>query len=139
MNSTCTTYAPFISFNEGVTQKPYVDTGNTQTICFGETTFTKNFYSVEECRIFLCSRIHEICNRLKTVLKKPVSKQQMVALVDLIYNIGFKNFEHSTLLKELNKGNPNAYLHFRDWVYVKGRVSKGLVARREREIAKWLE
>ena len=51
-----------------------------------------------------------------------------------IYNEGAGAFEKSTLLKKLNNGDKKgAADEFDKWVYSKGKVSKGLVGRRQRE------
>lgn len=60
---------------------------------------------------------------------------RLAALTDLAYNIGLKNLKNSTLIRVLNKsGWGPAPAQFRRWVRGGGRVLKGLVARREKEI-----
>ncbi|WP_406704873.1 glycoside hydrolase family protein, partial [Sodalis sp.] len=62
---------------------------------------------------------------------------QKAALASFVYNVGGGAFSRSTLLKKLNTGDiPGACDEIRRWVYVDGRVWKGLVSRRnvEREL-----
>lgn len=60
---------------------------------------------------------------------------RLAALTDLAYNIGLKNLRNSTLIRVLNRsGWGAAPAQFRRWNRGGGRVLKGLVARREKEI-----
>lgn len=60
------------------------------------------------------------------------------ALVSFSFNVGRGAFVNSTLLKRVNEGDfddvPN---QFRRWVYASGKKVKGLINRREIEIALW--
>ena len=59
-----------------------------------------------------------------------------LAIRDLIFNIGAGNFAHSTLLRKLNAGDLNgAAAEFDKWDHVAGRVSAGLLRRRQMETA----
>jgi len=71
---------------------------------------------------------------LNTIIKVPVNKNQQLALLSLRYNIGPDGFQKSSVLRLLNEGNYNgAALRFADWRLSEGKISPGLVARRERE------
>jgi lysozyme len=72
-----------------------------------------------------------------------LSQNQIDAIVSLSYNIGIGNFETSTLLKRLNKGDlKGASLEFPKWRMArnpktnKDEIMPGLVARRQSE--QWL-
>lgn len=75
---------------------------------------------------------------VKKRVKAPLSQHQFDALVAFAFNVGDYSFKKSTLLKCLNEGRyeevPN---QFRRWVYCGGQRSRGLLNRREREIALW--
>lgn len=60
---------------------------------------------------------------------------QFDALVSLCYNVGGNAFSGSTLLKKVkvNPDNPSIRDEFGRWIYAGGRVSSGLVNRREVE------
>lgn len=60
---------------------------------------------------------------------------QFDALVSLCYNVGGNAFSGSTLLKKVkvNPDNPSIRDEFGRWIYAGGRVSSGLVNRREAE------
>lgn len=65
----------------------------------------------------------------------PLRQCQYDALVSFVYNLGAGNFRKSTLLKKVreNPDNPSIRCEFGRWIYAGGRVSSGLVNRREAE------
>ena len=69
---------------------------------------------------------------------KPLTQDQFDALVIFCYNIGQHGFDSSTVVKDLLKGDfddvPRA---MRMWNKVGGKICKGLVNRREKEILLW--
>ena len=66
---------------------------------------------------------------------------QYDALVDFAYNLGIGNLKSSTLLRKIKAGASTEDIQeqFRRWVYVGGKVLKGLVKRREWEAQRWAE
>jgi lysozyme len=78
--------------------------------------------------------IDSIISAMNKVIKVAINKNQQLALLSLRYNIGGPAFDGSTLLRELNSGNyTGAALRFAEWRLSEGKISPGLVARRERE------
>lgn len=78
--------------------------------------------------------IESIRKQMNSIIKVPINKNQQLALLSLRYNIGPEAFKDSTLLKLLNQGNyTGAALRFAEWRLSEGKISNGLVARRERE------
>lgn len=78
--------------------------------------------------------VEEIIKSMNKVIKVPINKNQQLALFSLRYNIGVDAFNKSGLLRELNKGNyTGAALRFAEWRLSEGKISQGLVNRRERE------
>lgn len=70
----------------------------------------------------------------------PLNDNQFDALVSLVFNIGINAFRSSTLLKLLNTENyERAANEFDRWVYADGKILAGLVNRRAREKALFLE
>ena len=65
----------------------------------------------------------------------PLRQYQFDALVSFCYNVGGNAFSGSTLLKKVkaNPDNPSIRDEFGRWIYAGGRVSSGLVNRREAE------
>jgi len=72
-----------------------------------------------------------------------LSQNQYDALVSFAFNIGNYAFKNSTLLRQLNHrqgfGIENVPTQLRRWIRVNGQTLKGLVNRREKEIALWGE
>ena len=78
--------------------------------------------------------VEAIRKQMNSLIKVPINKNQQLALLSLRYNIGGDAFKGSTLLRLLNQGNyTGAALRFAEWRLSEGRISNGLVARRERE------
>lgn len=71
-------------------------------------------------------------------IEVPLSETQYAALVSFAFNLGSGALRRSTLLKKVNAGEDPSE-EFRKWVYSKGKVSRGLVSRREAEIALYQE
>ena len=72
---------------------------------------------------------------VQSIVKVPVTDNQLIALSSLSYNIGIGAFRNSTLLKLLNAGaNKNAVANeFDRWVFAGGQKSQGLAKRRQAE------
>lgn len=78
--------------------------------------------------------VESVRKQINSLVKVPINKNQQLALLSLRYNIGPDAFKNSTLLKLLNQGNyTGAALRFAEWRLSEGKISNGLVARRERE------
>ena len=75
---------------------------------------------------------------VNNLLKCELTDNQFAAFCSLCYNIGTWNFAHSSALSEANAGNlddvPN---HIALWDEVDGIPDKGLIRRRQAEIALW--
>jgi lysozyme len=66
---------------------------------------------------------------------QPINQNQFDALVSFVFNLGRMAFANSTLLKMLNAGDyPGAARQFPRWNRVKGKIARGLVARRRDEV-----
>lgn len=67
-----------------------------------------------------------------------LNQNQFDALVSFCFNVGGGAFKNSTLLRLLNQGRYEAVPdQLRRWVRCNGEVVKGLIHRREHEIALW--
>lgn len=75
---------------------------------------------------------------VNSFVRVSISQNQYEALVSFCFNVGNQAFKNSTLLKQLNAGMYAAVPHqMRRWIHVKGKISKGLINRRENEIKLW--
>lgn len=78
--------------------------------------------------------VEEHAEPVDRLVKVPLTQGQYDALVSLVFNIGGTNFAKSSLLADLNSGNYRmAHARFDGWVRSNGRISKGLVRRRNEE------
>lgn len=84
---------------------------------------------------------HDLANfsqGVELLVKNPVPDTKFCALTSLAFNIGLGAFGKSTVLARVNnlayESVPSA---FRMWVKVNGKVSSGLLRRREDEIRVW--
>ena len=152
----------FIEEVEGKCHSVYLDSGGEPTIGIGhlltkderrsgkliakdvnESLFIIDYRSTPELsdnEIYAILR-YDLISVEQTVNKyvgTPLSQNQYDALVSFAFNVGNTAFRHSTLLRLLNSGQydevPN---QMRRWKYDNGKVVKGLINRREKEVALW--
>jgi len=73
-------------------------------------------------------------------VKVTLTDNQFAALTSFVFNIGASAFANSTLLRKLNQGLYSEVPgQMRRWKYEDGRISQGLINRREKEIQLWLK
>lgn len=72
---------------------------------------------------------------VQSIVKVPITDNQLLALSSFSYNVGRGNLQNSTLLKMLNGGYniPSVASEFDKWVYSEGVKSEGLKKRRQAE------
>lgn len=132
--------------SEGLVLRTYADPvwgERVPTACVGETgphiqmgqTFTH-----EQCMQMLGKRVELSWSRIERCLQRPVPVNVAVSLVDLGYNVGEQAVCSSTLVRQINAGEPPAVYceQFRRWVFVGGKdcrapnsKCRGIVTRRE--------
>lgn len=147
-----------IKNSEGLVLKAYTDPGSKNglpiTIGYGTTKIGGKSIKLgtvitkQQAEQYLINDLIAFANKVAVGIKVPVSDAQFGALVSLAYNIGLGDptnpkapigFLTSTLLRKLNVGDYKAVpAQFRVWNKNDGKVMKGLVDRREREIKMWL-
>jgi lysozyme len=87
----------------------------------------------------LLDRVVALGTHLDRVVSFKMTDEEKAALCSLMYNIGMGNFDHSTLLALLNKGDlEGAAKEFPKWNKAAGKVLAGLVTRRSGEMAEFL-
>ena len=109
--------------------------GQTGKDLYGRTIQVGMRYSEDECLKMLTSSIQHFEKGVDRAVKvNYASDYQKAALVSFAYNVGLGNFQSSTLLRELNKGNHSgACDQLSRWVYAQKKKLKGLVNRRAEE------
>ncbi|ECW2407668.1 lysozyme [Salmonella enterica] len=95
-------------------------------------------YTHSECMDLLDSDLKPVYAAINRLVKVPLTDYQRTALATFVFNTGTGAFSSSTLLKKLNAGD---YAGARDqmarWVFAAGHKWKGLMNRREVEMAIW--
>jgi len=129
---------------EGCRLKAYLCPAGVWTIGFGNT-FYEDGTKVKEGDVITQQRADELAKfiveqfatSIRAMIKQPLNENQFSACVSLAYNIGTGGFKKSSVLRKLN-ANPNDPTiadSFRLWNKGGGVILKGLVRRREAEIA----
>lgn len=142
----------FLCDREGFSSRPYRCSAGKPTIGFGNTYYPDGRkvtmkdkpitreYAREIFRIIVARFVRDV----NFLLKSNVSQNQFNALVSFAYNVGsdidvdFKpeGLGDSTLLKKVNL-NPNdtsIEKEFSKWNKANGKVSNGLISRRQMEV-----
>lgn len=132
--------------------KPYLCPAHVATIGYGTTVYENGkkvslrdhaITEADAC-ILLQHDLDQFEADVARLVKVPLAQGQFDALVSFSYNVGSPSLAKSTLLKYLNGNvmatNPNwkrvVNIEFNKWIYAKGRVLGGLIARRQSEA--WL-
>ena len=125
---------------EGFRSQAYQDSVGVWTIGYGTTRINgepvKAGMTITEDRALELVRaeVNKLWTNIESILTVRLNENQMNALVDFAYNLGFNALKTSTLMKKLNAGDfTGAANEFTRWVYAGGKVLPGLVKRREAE------
>lgn len=140
---------------EGLELNEYLDSGGAPTIGIGHLltrsermsgkiiikgspVVYRNGLTVEQCFDLLDQDLDPAENAVNGAVAVPLTQNQFDALVSFTFNVGNSAFRSSTLLKVLNAGQydqvPTQMLR---WVRDNGKIVKGLVNRRNKEIELW--
>ena len=125
---------------EGFSPLPYLCPAGKPTIGYGHVIKPKERYpesgiTVSDAEALLKSDVEFAEQAINRLVRTKLKQAQFDALVSLVFNIGAGAFEHSTLLKCLNKeDHANAAKQFLRWVFAAGKKMPGLVLRRQAEL-----
>ncbi|WP_042886344.1 lysozyme [Cupriavidus necator] len=120
--------------NEGTVYKTYRDIGGVLTYCTGATedAIWGKTYTPNECAAKLDADLARHAEGVMGCVHVPLTDGQKVAFVDTAYNIGVEAFCSSSMARKANAGDmAGACAALSLWVNVKGKVVRGLVARRQ--------
>ena len=130
--------------SEGLKLKPYLDGGNKPTIGWGNTFYedstrvklTDSPITKERADKLLYNISYGFYKEVKKLVKVPVSENELSALTSLAYNIGIRAFKGSTLLIKINNNSDFSEIEksWLSWKYDNGKVVKGLLNRRFKEL-----
>ena len=132
-----------IKESEGFKAKMYYDSNNLPTIGYGtlidtkEEEYLKTDTINEGQALDLLRKDCEVFE--KAILKMvmiPLNQNQFDGLISLVYNIGPNNFQKSSVLGSINKkmGEAEIRTNWSKWCRAGGKVLKGLVDRRNKEM-----
>lgn len=126
---------------------PYLCSAGVPTIGYGTTVYPNGIkvklsdqkITQQLAETFLQHHVNAIEKDVSKLVKVTLTQNQFDALVSFVYNVGLGAFGDSTLLKLLNAGDiDNASKQFERWNKAGGKVSNGLIRRRNAEKALFL-
>ena len=139
--------AEIIKEFEGYSSEPYLCPSGIATIGYGNTmyangervTMDDSDITKKEAEKMLLDTIKSVEKQVKNVVEVKLPAHKLAALISFTYNVGIGNFSKSTLLARLNSNPDYSEIpsQFRRWNKGGGRVLKGLIRRREEEVAVW--
>ena len=121
---------------EGLRLKAYLCPAGIPTIGYGHTYNVKmgQTISVAQAELFLDHDYQNAEEQVLSLVKVPLTENQLGALTSFVFNLGSGNLSRSTLLKKLNLGDyRGAAEEFNKWVFAGGKKLNGLVKRRAEE------
>lgn len=138
--------SPLLREFEGFRAKPYRCPKGKWTIGYGTTMIegspvTPNTAPVTrlEAEELMQEDMVRFQDEFLRLIRVPLTVPQLAGLTSFVYNIGTTKFRTSTMLKFLNAGRyDDAAGQFMVWVYVGLAKSNGLIRRRAREQALFL-
>ena len=129
---------------EGFSATPYRDPVGIWTIGYGSIwvggdgaqRVTADTRPIDEttARQWLMKEMQRAAQAVAALVKVPLTDNQVAALHDFIFNLGWGNFASSTLLRKLNAGDyAGAADQIDRWDHAGGKVLAGLLRRRQAE------
>jgi GH24 family phage-related lysozyme (muramidase) len=133
--------------HEGLRLSAYQDQGGTWTIGFGHTlgVYPGMKISRDQATKFLASDLTSAENDLSRSLDpgayNGLNQNQVDSLISFIYNVGGPSFKASTMARYINGKESTEVVanEFLRWNKVAGEVNQGIINRRIKEKAKYLE
>jgi lysozyme len=131
-----------IKKSEGFRGQVYRDVVGFPTIGYGHLikpgeTFPNGITEPQAAAILACD-VQQAEQVVARLVKVALTQGQFDALVDFCFNLGAGRLAGSTLLRDLNAGNPDAAAaQLLLWDHAGGAVVAGLKARREAELKLW--
>lgn len=129
---------------EGVYLRPYLCPAGVPTIGCGSTLYLDGrAVRLDDPPITYAHAMvllrHRVVNEfMPGVMRlcKVRNERELAAITDYAYNLGLNALKHSTLRRRINADRWDLVPHeLRKWVYAAGKKLRGLVLRREAEIA----
>jgi lysozyme len=131
---------------EGWSATPYRCQANVITIGWGTTRWWDGGEIPSDARIteaegekLIARDLQECVSDLMDAIDVPLTENQLAALISWQYNTGAIKAKDCDLRDAINQGAGDAAIvaEFRRWNKAGGKVSEGLINRRESEVALW--
>lgn len=132
---------------EGFSSTPYLCPAGVWTIGYGTTRYpdgtrvqaSDSSITEEKALEYLSDALRRSQRHVLLYTKATLLPNQLDALTSFLYNVGAGAYRASTLLRKLNRGEyEEVPYELARWNKAGGRVLRGLIRRREAEIALWL-
>jgi lysozyme len=132
---------PLVRTSEGLELVAYRDIVGVWTIGYGETrgVYPGMVITADQAETMLEARYDEFEAGVLNLVTRTLSENELGALVSFVYNLGLGAFKSSTLLRKVNANDPTAVSEFARWNMAGGKVVKGLVIRRAKEAALFIQ
>lgn len=125
---------------EGFRPQSYQDSVGVWTIGYGTTRINGQLVKADmtitedQALQLVQQEVNKLWSQIESITKVSLNDNQMNALVDFAYNLGFSALKTSTLMQLVNESKfDEAANQFPRWVYAGGKILPGLVKRREAE------
>lgn len=97
-----------------------------------------NGLSEEQILALLKQDVRKVENAVNRYTKVRLTRNQFTSLVSFAFNVGNTAFRNSTLLKRVNARRfMDVPAQLRRWKYSGGKIIKGLINRRKKEVSLW--
>nr|WP_238346264.1 lysozyme [Luteimonas saliphila] len=120
---------------EGLRTDPYQDIVGVWTVCYGETNVEMRRYTPAECEAMLGESVGRYVEGVAKCINRPLTVNQWAAIGSWTYNVGAKAACNSTLVRQINAGQPASTWcrQLLRWNRAGGREVRGLTNRRKAE------
>lgn len=128
---------------EGCRLQAYRDVVGKWTVGWGSTLGVTQGTHITQAQAdaMLLNDVFDLSAQIsKATNEAMLNDNQISALIDFAYNLGFGALFHSTLLREITQGKPKEQVaaEFHRWIYAGGHVLEPLVWRRNDEAKLYL-
>lgn len=144
VNDAVTLAVPLARRSEGFRERPYLDCAGVPTIGYGFTRYADGRrVTLADPPIELDAAIPRLVSLMQQSVLRALqlcpgadTAGRVAALADFLYNLGETRLAGSTLRRCVNAGRWELVpAEFRKWRIAGGKIARGLVLRREAEIA----
>lgn len=120
---------------EGRRTDPYRDIVGVWTVCYGQTGVEMRSYTPAECDAMLRESVARYADAVGKCIHRPLEVHQWAAVTSWAYNVGTGAACGSTLVRQINAGEPPDVWcrQLLRWDKSDGRTVRGLTLRRQAE------